>query len=84
MPIAGEIDASTASAFADVVLRRVLLGLDTVAVELHNTGRRSEVQLDEQVIVVFAVQDGRIATADNLISDVPGLNAFFAASSDQP
>ena len=58
-----------------VQLNHVLHGLGNVAVALHDTGQRGDARLDEQVIILFTVTDGRIAAAVNLISDVPGLRS---------
>lgn len=49
------------------------------AVLLHNTGRRGDTVLDEQVLIVFTVADGLITAAENIASDVPWLNAFVEA-----
>lgn len=62
-----------------VELRHILLGRDNAAVMLRNTGRRGDAVLDEHLTTVFTLVDGRIASLETLISDVPGLNAFFAA-----
>ena len=62
-----------------IELRYLLQGWDRIAVLLHNTGRRSETVLDEQVVIVVTVADGRITAAENLISDVPMLEASFHA-----
>jgi hypothetical protein len=62
-----------------IELQHLLHGLDRVAALLHNTGQRGETVLDEQVVIVFSASDGRITAAENLISDVPMLDAFFDA-----
>ena len=63
----------------DIELVHVLIGLDNVAVQLHNTGRKSGAVLDEHLTTVFTLDGEVIVAAETLISDVPGLNAFFAA-----
>ena len=65
-----------------IELVHILLGRDNAAVMLHNTGRRGDTVLDEHLTTVFTLDDGRIVALETLISDVPGLNAFFAASPD--
>jgi ketosteroid isomerase-like protein len=74
------VRAITSSGDVSIHLEHVLYGRDNVAVALHNTGQRGDVRLDEQVIIVFTLANGKISAAENLITDVPGLNAFFAAS----
>ncbi|MBE7187296.1 nuclear transport factor 2 family protein [Jatrophihabitans endophyticus] len=75
------VDRARAIAASDVVvdLEHVLLGVETAAVLLHNTGNRGGVHLDEVVVVVFGFAEGAIVSADNVISDVAGLDAYFAA-----
>ena len=63
-----------------IELVHILLGRDNAAVMLHNTGRRGDAVLDEHLTTVFTLDDGHIVALETLISDVPGLNAFFAAS----
>lgn len=63
----------------DIELVHVLIGLDNVAVQLHNTGRKSAAVLDEHLTTVFSLDGSTIVAIETLISDVPGLNAFFAA-----
>ena len=62
-----------------IELQYILLGRDNAAVMLHNTGRRGDAVLDEHLTTVFTLRAGRIAALETLISDVPMLNAFFAA-----
>ena len=62
-----------------IELQYLLRGWERDAVLLHNTGRRGDTVLDEQVLIVFTVADGLITAAENIISDVPGLDAFFEA-----
>jgi ketosteroid isomerase-like protein len=60
-----------------IELEHVLHGRDTVAVQLHNTARRGDLVLDEHLATFCTLRDGRIATADTHLSDLPGMNAFF-------
>ena len=70
---------AVASGGVTIALQYELAGWDRVAVLLHNTGRRGDTVLDEQVVIVFTTADGRITAAENLISDVPMLEAYFHA-----
>src|SRR5581483_12513640 len=60
-----------------IELRHVLYGWDDVAVLLHNTGERDGRVLDEHLITLLRLREGRICRAETLVSDVPMLNAFF-------
>ncbi|MCD2192066.1 nuclear transport factor 2 family protein [Actinomycetospora endophytica] len=71
---------AVAAGGVSIELQYLLEGWDRVAVLLHNTGRRGEAALDEQVVIVFSVDGDQITAAENLISDVPMLEAFFRAS----
>lgn len=61
----------------NIDFRHVLHGLEDVAVLLHNTGEHNGRTLDEHLITLLRLRDGKIYRAETLISDVAGLNAFF-------
>lgn len=52
-------------------------GYRSVAVTVHNTASRPGAELDEWLAIVFTCRDGRIATIDTHISDVPMMERFF-------
>ncbi|MFJ4655036.1 hypothetical protein ACIP5Y_27490 [Nocardia sp. NPDC088792] len=54
-------------------------GYRSVAVTVHNTASRPDAELDEWLAIVFTCRDGRIATIDTHISDVPMMERFFGA-----
>jgi len=58
-------------------LKYILIGLNGYTLSLHNTSRRGDLILDEQVAIVFEVQDGKVASMATYLSDVAGINAFF-------
>ncbi len=58
-------------------LKFILIGLSGYTLSLHNTARRGDLILDEQVAIVFEVRDGKVASMVTYLSDVPGINAFF-------
>lgn len=60
-------------------LKHILIGLYGFTLSLHNTASRGQLILDEQVAIVFEVEDGRIAGMATYLSDVAGINAFFIA-----
>lgn len=49
-----------------------------MALALHNTARRGDLELDEHLATVCTVQDGRVTRIETYLSDVDGMNAFFA------
>ncbi|MGR6330392.1 nuclear transport factor 2 family protein [Sphingomonas sp. XXL09] len=59
-------------------LENILLSRDNMALGLHNTAERDGIQLDEKLATVCRLRDGRIAEVETFLSDVPGMNRFFA------
>ena len=59
-------------------LENILLSRDNMALGLHNTAERDGVRLDEKLATVCRLRDGRIAEIETFLSDVPGMNRFFA------
>lgn len=62
-------------------LEHVLLSRDNMALALHNTAEREGVRLDEHLATVCRLRGGRIAQVETFLSDVPGMNRFFARPS---
>ena len=60
-------------------LEHVLVSRDTMALSLHNTARRADLVLNEHLATVRTVRAGRIVPIDTYLSDLDGINAFFAA-----
>ncbi|MEU0054193.1 nuclear transport factor 2 family protein [Streptomyces sp. NPDC006184] len=58
-------------------LLHILVSPENMALSLHNTARRGEVRLDEYLSTVCHLRDGKIASIETYLSDVPGMNAFF-------
>jgi ketosteroid isomerase-like protein len=58
-------------------LLHILVSRENMALSLHNTARRGDVRLDEYLSTVCRLRDGRIASIETYLSDVPGMNAFF-------
>lgn len=61
----------------DFELLHILVSSENMALSLHNTARRGEVLLDEHLSTVCRLRDGRIASIETYLSDVPGMNTFF-------
>ncbi|MEU2435414.1 nuclear transport factor 2 family protein [Streptomyces rubradiris] len=61
----------------DFRLLHILVSRENMALSLHNTARRGDVRLDEHLSTVCRLRDGRIASIETYLSDVPGMNAFF-------
>lgn len=59
-------------------LEHVLLSRDNMALALHNTAERDGIRLDEKLATVCRLRGGRIAEVETFLSDVPGMNRFFA------
>lgn len=59
-------------------LEHVLLSRDNMALSLHNTAERDGIRLDEHLATVCRLREGRIAEIETFLSDVPGMNRFFA------
>ena len=59
-------------------LENILLSRDNMALGLHNTAERDGVRLDEKLATVCRLRDGRIAEIETFLSDVPGMDRFFA------
>lgn len=59
-------------------LEHILLSRDNMALGLHNTAERDGVRLDEHLATVCRLRDGHIAEVETFLSDVPGMDRFFA------
>ena len=59
-------------------LLHILESRDNVALALHNTAERDGVVLDEYLATVCRLRDGKIMEVETYLSDVDGMNAFFA------
>lgn len=59
-------------------LEHILLSRDNMALGLHNTAERNGVHLDEHLATVCRLREGRIAEIETFLSDVPGMDRFFA------
>ncbi|MFF8897365.1 nuclear transport factor 2 family protein [Streptomyces lydicus] len=58
-------------------LLHILASRENMALSLHNTARREDAVLDEYLATVCRLRDGKIASIETYLSDVPGMNAFF-------
>jgi ketosteroid isomerase-like protein len=59
-------------------LQHVLVSRDNMALSLHNEARRGELILDEYLATVCLISEGRIVAIETYLSDVDGMNKFFA------
>jgi len=59
-------------------LENILLSRHNMALGLHNTAERDGVKLDEKLATVCRLREGRIAEVETFLSDVPGMDRFFA------
>ena len=58
-------------------LKHIHFGQHGVALSLNNTAQRGARVLDEQVLTVMSLRDGKISAIDSYLSDVDMANAFF-------
>lgn len=61
-----------------VTLQAITFGLDTVAVELHDTGDHNAKTLDQNVVNVLTIRDGKIASVAEHLADVVSFDAYFS------
>lgn len=59
-------------------LEHVLLSRDNMALGLHNTAERDGIRLDEHLATVCRLREGQIFEVETFLSDVPGMDRFFA------
>ena len=59
-------------------LLHILSSRTDVALHLHNTAERKGVKLDEYLATVLRVEGGKIIAIETFLSDVVGMDAFFA------
>jgi ketosteroid isomerase-like protein len=59
-------------------LEHVLVSRDNMALGLHNTARRGDLVLDEHLATVCTLREGVIVVIETYLSDLDGMNAFFA------
>lgn len=58
-------------------LKYILIGLNGFTLSLHNTAKREDLILDEQVAIVFELANEKVVSMVTYLSDVPGINQFF-------
>lgn len=66
------------SAALTVQPQNILIGFNTVTATIHNTASQP-VPLDEWLALVFELREGAIVSIATHLSDVPGLDRFYAA-----
>jgi uncharacterized protein len=59
-------------------LKHILLSRHNMALSLHNTATRGDLKLDEYLSTVCFLREGKIEAIETYLSDVDGMNAFFA------
>ncbi len=59
-------------------LLHILESRDNVALALHNTAERDGLILDEYLATVCRLRNGKIMEVETYLSDVDGMDAFFA------
>jgi uncharacterized protein len=59
-------------------LKNILFSRDNMALSIRNQATRGDLVLDEYLATVCTIADDRITRIETYLSDVPGMNAFFA------
>ena len=62
-------------------LKHLLVGHRRAALSLHNTAQRGSLVFDEHLATVLDIRDGRVTGINTYLSDIAGLNVFFAPPS---
>lgn len=60
-------------------LLNILVSRDNMALAIHNQATRDDLVLDEYLATVCTITDGTISKIETYLSDVAGMNAFFAS-----
>jgi len=58
--------------------RAFAFGVDTVAVELHDTGSHNGKALDQDVVNVLTIRDGKVSSLSGNLADVQAFDAYFS------
>ncbi|MEV0074667.1 nuclear transport factor 2 family protein [Amycolatopsis sp. NPDC050768] len=62
-----------------ISVRELTFGADTVAVELHDTGRHNGKTLDEDIVNVLTIsRDGKVSAVDANLGDVKQFDSYFS------
>lgn len=69
--------AALASYGVDINIEHVVVNQHGPAFILHNTGSHGGQVLDEYLVTVITVRDGRAARLETFLSDIPMMNAYF-------
>jgi ketosteroid isomerase-like protein len=61
-----------------ISIEQVTVNREGIAFILHNTGDHGGRTLDEYLVTVITVIDGKAAELETYLSDIPMMNAYFA------
>lgn len=59
-------------------VQHLVFGIQSAAVETHNTGSHNGRSVDEYVVTTFSFENGKISKIDSAVSDVDGVNSYFS------
>ena len=62
-----------------VAVQHILFSEAGLALSLHNTAKRGDLILDENVVIVCELNDDKICRLTTHLNDIAGINAFFIA-----
>jgi ketosteroid isomerase-like protein len=60
-----------------ISIEHVAVNSRGVALILHNTGSHQGRTLDEYLVSVVTIEDGKAASLDTYLTDIRGMNAYF-------
>lgn len=72
--------AALASYGVNISIEHVVVNQHGPAFILHNTGSHDGPILDEYLVTIITVRDGRAARLDTFLSDIPMMDAYFVQS----
>jgi uncharacterized protein len=62
----------------DISVQGMTFGSDTVAVKLHDSGEHNGKTLDQDVVNVLTIRDGKVASVSANLSDVSAFDDYFS------
>lgn len=64
--------------YLHIAVQGFAYGVDTVAVRLHDSGERNGMTLDQDVVNVLTIRDGKVANVAANFADVDQFDAYFS------
>ena len=61
-----------------IAVQGMTFGTDTVAVKLHDSGQHNGKTLDQDVVNVLTIRDGKVASVSANLSNVGAFDTYFS------